>query len=642
MVSLYLGFCKLFLVHLLSRGKYHTGRCGQVYENILSLLRRLVGFTTLNHGLKKGDNEEVPMNETKKLIDVALGRAHADLAIVNARIVNVYTGEILDNMSVCTSGARIACLGPDLGHAIGDGTHVIDADGGTLIPGLIDGHAHLAWLLTADEFIKYAARGGTTTVITETLEVYPVAGVAGVLDFMASFRDQPVKFFGTAPPMVSISRAANGIDIDDLEQLLRQPDIIGLGESYWQSVLKDLDIYLPIFEKTRTHGKVLEGHSAGARGNSLQAYAGCGISSCHEPIKAKEVLERLRLGIYVMIREGSIRRDLAEIAAIKDMNINTRRLILTSDGISPKDLMEMGYMEYLVQKAIDCGFDPVTAIQMATLNVAEHFGLDHRIGGIAPGKSADMVLIPDPMNIKARCVINSGQIIAQDGQLTVAPRRHIFSPASLDTINIAAPVQPADFSTHYTGTEQTVRVRCIEMVTDLVTREVVLNLVVSDRKIMADSLNDIIKIAAVDRKNTPGKIFTGFIKGFGMKAGSMASSAAWDTTCIIVIGADENDMALAVNRIRELKGGTVVCREGKVAAEIPHPIFGLMTDMPIEHLAEKISGVKQAAEENGVCFPDPILTMVTLTGAAIPFLRICEEGLVNLKDGQARGLFAPA
>jgi adenine deaminase len=582
------------------------------------------------------------MNETKKLIDVALGRAHGDLAIVNVRIVNVYTGEILDNMSVCTSGARIACLGSDVSHAIGDSTQVINGDGATLIPGLIDGHAHLAWLFTAGEFIKYAARGGTTTIITETLEVYPVAGVAGVLDFMASFRDQPIKFFGTAPPMVSISRAVDGIDSDDLEQLLKHPDIIGLGESYWQSVIKDQDIYLPIFEKARAHGKVLEGHSAGARGNSLQAYVSCGISSCHEPIKAKEVLERLRLGIYVMIREGSIRRDLAEIAAIKDININTRRLILTTDGISPKDLMEIGYMEYLVQKAIDCGFDPVTAIQMATLNVAEHFGLDDRIGGIAPGKVADMVLIPDPMQIKARCVISNGRIIAQDGKLMVSPRHHFFSPTSLDTINISIPVQPSDFSTGYAGTDQSVSIRTIEMVTDLVTREVVLDLAVSDGQIMAESTNDIIKIAAIDRKNTEGKIFTGFIKGFGMKAGAMASSAAWDTTCIIVIGADESDMALAVNRIRELKGGTVVCRNGNITAELLHPIFGLMTDIPIEQLAEKITAVKQAVRENGVCFPDPILTMVTLTGAAIPFLRICEEGLVNLKDGQTKGLFAPA
>ncbi len=582
------------------------------------------------------------MNQQKKPIDVALGRAPADLAIVNARLVNVYTGEILDGQSVCTSGTHVACVGQELGHAIGKTTRVIDADGATLIPGLIDGHTHMAWLFTAGEFLKLAATGGTTTIVTETLEVYPVAGVAGVLDFMASFRDQPTKFFGTAPAMVSVSRAANGIDISDLEQLLDQEDIIGLGESYWQSVIQNQDLFLPIFEKTRSHGKILEGHSAGARGSKLQAYASCGISSCHEPIKAEEVLERLRLGIYVMIREGSIRRDLAQIAAIKDMNVDTRRLILTTDGITPKDLMETGYMEYPVQKAIDCGFDPVTAIQMATLNVAEHFGLDDRIGGIAPGKLADMVLIPDPATIDARCVVSNGRVIAQDGRLAVSPRRHVFAPASLDSINLDKPVDASSFSIPYTGSDQTATVRVIEMVTDLVTRETSLDLPVGTGEIKIDVDTDLIKVATVDRTKTPGKTFTGLIHGFGMREGAIASSAAWDTTCIIVVGASEKDMAMCVNRIRELSGGAVVCRGGKVMAELPLPIFGVMSDLPIVQLDEKINIIKQAVEDMGVNFPDPLLTVVTLTGAAIPYLRICEEGLVNLKDGETKGLFVRA
>ena len=326
-------------------------------------------------------------NQTKKLIDVALGRTPCDLAIVNARLLNVYTGEILDGQSVCTCGERIACMGTDVGYAIGDGTTVIDAGGATLIPGFIDGHAHVASSFTAGEFLKYAARGGTTTIVTETLEPYAVAGIKGVLDFLASLKDQPIKFFATAPAMVSTSRALMGIDMADLETLLAREEIVGLGESYWQAVLQNPDVFLPIFANTMGHRKLLEGHSAGARGNKLQAYAACGVSSCHEPIKAEEVLDRLRLGIYVMIREGSIRRDLAEIARIKDMVADTRRLILTTDGISPADLMEMGYMEYLVQKAIDCGFDPVTAVQMATLNVAEHLVWTTASAELPPVKS---------------------------------------------------------------------------------------------------------------------------------------------------------------------------------------------------------------------------------------------------------------
>ena len=577
------------------------------------------------------------MNET--LIDVALGRRPGDLAIVNARVLNVYTGEILDDQSVCTRKERIACVGPDVRHAIGDGTTIIDAKGATLIPGLIDGHAHAAALFTAGEFLKYAARGGTTTIVTETMEVYPVAGIAGVLDFLASLKDQPIKFFATAPAMVSTSRAAMGIDPADLETLLARDDIVGLGESYWQAVLQNQDGFLPIYAKTLAHRKPLEGHSAGARGNKLQAYAACGISSCHEPIKVDEVLERLRLGIYVMIREGSIRRDLAEIASIRDRVVDTRRLILTTDGLSPADLMEMGYMEYLVQKAIDCGFDAVTAVQMATLNVAEHFGLDDRIGGIAPGKIADLVLIPDPQTIQAICVVSNGRIISRDGNLNVVPRKHTFATESLNSIRIPKAFEPSDFCLPFHGNGDTAAVRVIEMVTDLVTREVRLDLSVTGGEIQTDRANDLLKIAAIDRTNIPGKSFTGLIKGFGMQSGAMACSAAWDTSCVIVVGADETDMALCVNRIREMQGGAVVCTGGRVAAELPMPVFGLISELPLEALVAKLKTIKQAAAALGVSFPDPLLTLITLTGAAIPFLRICEEGLVNFKDGRTTDLW---
>ncbi len=573
-------------------------------------------------------------NENKKLLDVALGRMPGDLAIVNARLLNVYTGEILDNQSVCTCGERIACAGPDVGYAIGDGTTVIDAGGATLIPGFIDGHAHVAASFTAGEFVKYAARGGTTTIVTETMEPYAVAGINGVLDFLASLKDQPIKFFATAPAMVSTSRAAMGIDPTDLETLLGQEEIVGLGESYWQAVLQNPDVFLPIFAATTAHGKLLEGHSAGARGNKLQAYAACGVSSCHEPIKAEEVLDRLRLGIYVMIREGSIRRDLAEIAGIKDMVADTRRLILTTDGVSPADLMAMGYMEYLVQKAIDCGFDPVTAVQMATLNVAEHFGLDDRIGGIAPGKTADLVLIPDPQTIRAMVVVSRGRIIARDGKLEEAPRKHAFAAESLNTIRIPKTVEPSDFGLAYTGDGDTAACRVIEMVTDLVTREVRLDLPVTDGEIKTDRANDLVKIAAIDRATVPGKCFTGLIKGFGMRSGAMACSAAWDTSCVIVVGADETDMALCVNRIRDMQGGVVVCDAGRVAAELAMPVFGLISELPLEELVVRLKTIQQAAADLGVSFPDPLLTLIALTGAAIPFLRICEEGLVNFKDGR--------
>ena len=577
--------------------------------------------------------------DRKALIHTALGREKADLVIQNARVVNVYTGEILNHFGVSVRGEWIAHVGQNIDHTIGPETTVIDADGQTIIPGLIDGHTHLAWLVAVDAFLKYTVAGGTTTIVTETIEPFPVAGYAGIVDFLNSLADQPVKIFATAPPMMSISRTARGISEKDLEKLLERPDILGLGEAYWQAVIQETDRMISLFQKTLAAGKCLEGHSAGASEKKLMAYLAAGVSSCHEPINAEEVLDRLRLGIHVMIREGSIRSDLEEISRIKDAGINCRRLILVTDGVEPGDLLEKGYMEHVVQKAIDCGFDPVTAIQMATLNVAEHFSLDHIVGGIAPGRQADLVIIPAPETIRPRYVISRGKVVARDGYLLVAPRKHTWSSASLKTVNLPTRLKAADFAIPAPPGKQTVEVRIIDLVTDLVTRELKASVPVIDGEIRSDPETDTLKIAAIDRTHIPGKRFVGLVRGFGITAGAVASSAAWDTSDIIVVGADEADMAAAVNRIAELQGGVTVCAGGKILAELPLPVFGLMSEWSMERLAGQMESVKEEVQRLGFPYDDPLLTLITLTGQAIPFFRICEEGLVNFRDGRTVSLF---
>ena len=586
-------------------------------------------------------NSPAPENvrDAKLLIQVALGQKKADMAIVNTTLLNVYTGELLKRYSVCIKDKWIAYVGEAPDDIIGPHTTVIDAKGKTLIPGLIDGHMHLAGLFPISEFLKVAMKGGTTTIITETMEPFPVAGLKGVNDFLNSLKNQPVKIFATAPAMVSISRTARGISKKALRTLLAREEVVGLGESYWQAVLQEPSQMLPIFQETLLSRKTLEGHSAGASGKKLNAYIATGISSCHEPISAQEALERVRLGIRVMIREGSIRRDLEAISEIKETDIDFRRLILVSDGIEPVDLMAKGYMEYIVQKAIDYGFDPIRAIQMATLNVAEHFSLDGLIGGIAPGRYADLVMIPDPENIKAEFVISNGQIISRNGKLIKEPRQHKFSQRSRNTINLSKPLEPSSFSIRVRKERKRIGVRVIDMVTDLVSKELDIRVPVENGEIRIDTKRDVIKVAAIDRTRTPGKIFIGLVKGFCMKSGAIASSSAWDTSDIIVVGANEVDMALAVNRIFDMQGGIVVCAEEKIMAEIPLPVFGLISELSLERLVERIAVVKKAVSDLGVPFADPILTLSTLTGASIPFLRICEEGLVNLKDGAVKPLF---
>ena len=573
------------------------------------------------------------------LMRVALGEEPADLVVSNANLVNVYTGEIQKSMGVAVKGRWIARVAADVRGTVGPATHMLDASGQTLAPGLIDGHTHLAWIYTAAEFIPFAAAAGVTTVVTETLEPFPMAGVAGVLDFLGSFRGQPIRILATAPAMISISSAAKGVSSEDIELLMERDDILGLGESYWQAVLQEPETYLPAFQQTHRFGKVLEGHTAGASEKKLAAYVAAGVSSCHEPIDAEQVLARLRLGLHVMVREGSIRRDLEAISRIRPSGIDLRRLVLASDGASPQDLMQGKYMDFVVRKAIACGFTPVEAIQMASLNAAEHFRLDGVLGGIAPGRLADMLLVPNLAEFKPEAVICNGEIIFEGGRLLKVPRRHAFSPPSLTTIKLPRRLAPSDFSIRSQTAAATARVRVIEMVTDLVTAERHFDLPVLNGELKANPDRGLCKIAAVDRTHTPGRLFTGLIQGFGLTRGAVACSAAWDTSDIITVGADGEDMACAVNRLADLQGGAVLCEGGHIRVEIPMPIFGLACDLPIATLAQRLDAMKQAMARLGVTFPDPLLSLITLTGAAIPYLRICEEGLVNLKDGKTMGLF---
>lgn len=575
---------------------------------------------------------------TKSLMRVAAGVEPADRVITHATLLNVFTGEMLEDWSVGIKGERIAYTGPEAAHMIGPDTHVIDAEGKPLIPGFIDGHTHILWMTLPEAFLKNALTGGTTSMVTEIFEPYPVAGIDGVNELLAALADQPIKIFATAPAMVSISRRSRAIKQADLESLLARPEILGLGESYWQGVLQSPQDYLPAFQLTRQHRKTLEGHSAGASENKLNAYAAAGISSCHEPIQASEVIDRLRLGFYVMVREGSVRRDLEAISEIREAGVDLRRLVLVSDGLSPAELSTYGYMEHIVQKAIDCGFSPIDAIRMATLNVAEHFGIDDRVGAIAPGRYADMAIIPDMTTISPQLVISSGQIIAKDKKALTTARSHEFSSRSRQTVRLPRLLNAKDFEIPAARQADRQTVRVIELITDLVTRELPLDLPVENGCIQIKTDPRLQKLAAIDRAHTPGDMFVGLIQGLNLASGAFATSATWDSADIIVAGADEADMALAVNRIQELNGGVVVCSRGEILAEMPLPIFGVISDQPAKAVEEQAAAINDALAGLGVSLRDPALTLATLTTAAIPFFRICEEGYVNLKDGETAAL----
>lgn len=575
----------------------------------------------------------MPTNR-QELIRVALGEAEADLAIVNGSVVNVYTGEV-EEASVLIKGERIAYVGKDAG-AIGSKTKVIDAAGKTLIPGLIDGHTHIDVTYTINELLRFAIQGGTTTIITESCTIATTMGYEGVIHFLNSVRRQPVKIFITAPPMVTISPVTeeNAIGVKELRRLFRYKEIIGLGEPYWGDVVGGNQRVLDLIAETVRQGKKVEGHSAGANGKKLQAYVASGVSSCHEPINAAEVLERLKLGLFVLVREGEVRRELEAVAPIRDSGIPLNRLAMSTDGVGPEQLVSHGYMEFVVQKAIDLGFDPVLAVQMATINVAQHFAMDDIIGGIAPGRYADIAIIPNLKTVKAEYVISNGRVVSQNGRMLVPPRKHRYPRSLLNSIRLDRDFTADDFAIPVEGSRKEVKVRLMEQVTDLLVREEFIDMPVSNGRLEADVTKDILKVAAIERCFGTGKSFVGLIRGIGLKKGAIVTSSVWDCGDIIVVGADEADMARAVNRIRELGGGTVVCAGGKIVAEMALLVAGEISTEPMEAIAGKLERIQRAANDLGAKSSDIRLTMSVLPTPAIPFLRICESGLFNLKENR--------
>lgn len=561
------------------------------------------------------------------LMRVSLGREKADLVITGGDLVNVYSGELLKNQSVAVKGKWIAYVGPDADHCIGPETRSIDASGKTLIPGLIDGHTHLFFYSALDEFLRYAIRGGTTTIITELVDITFSLGYSGILECLDGFKDQPVKLFGTVPMFKALSKGIlrRGPSQEQLMELLERDEILGVGEGLWQHSIQEDPGFQALAEKALRLGKSIEGHAAGCRGKKLNAYLDCGVSSCHESVSVEEVLEKLRLGICVMIREGGVRKELEAIAGIKDMALDFRRLAFASDSVDPRELIKNGYMEFVVQRAIDLGFDPITAIQMATLNPAEHFRLDGVLGGIAPGKYADIVIIPDLRLIDAEYVISNGQIIAHHKELQVEPRKVRFSVGGLEGIRVGQ----SDFKIPAEG-KGPLKTRIIDQITELITREAIVDMFPIDGELKTDVEQDLLKVSLITWE---GKIFTGFIRGLGM-TGALATSYAWEAFGIVVVAANEEDMARAVNRVSELGGGIALYADGRFLAEIPLPIGGMMSNLPIEQIARRLGDIQSKAKRLGFRFGDPLLTLSTLTTPAIPFLRISEEGLVDLKKGQ--------
>lgn len=566
---------------------------------------------------------------------VAQGQQPADTVIRRSNVVNVFTGEVLQNQTIAIRHGRVAYVGDEPPDFVGATTEVVDADGQTAAPGFIDAHTHIfSSRYSVPEFIRFAAVGGTTLVITETIEMASIAGGAGLEASLEAIRDQPIKILATLPPLAALApfMETQAPTIDEYRALLARPEVVGLGETYWGNLVRGDARLDALIELTLEAGKVAEGHTAGSRGAKLQAYACAGISSCHEPITAEEGLARLRLGMHFMIRDGEIRQDLEVIAPIWNDSVDTRRMILVTDGVGAERLLERGYLEQNVRRAIELGLDPIKAIQMATINPAEHFKLDLHVGAIAPGRCADLILLPDVRTIRPALVLSDGQVVAREGQVVASPRTPTFPSALRQTVRLAGLPTARDFvipAPPWTSG----RARIIEYVTGLVTRESELEITSRDGESEPVDSTDVAKVAAIDRFRGTNERFVGWARGYGIRAGAVATSMSWDARCILVLGRSDADMAAAVERLREIGGGAVVCVGGRVAAEMAAPVGGIISELPMEELAEQLRTIRLTLGDLGCPWPDPLLAVDVLTTAAIPFFRITEHGYVRVRDG---------
>jgi adenine deaminase len=582
-----------------------------------------------------------PYNKNnRQLIEAALGNTPADLVIRNGILVDVYTGRLTPNRSVAVAGRWIAYVGPDAEYAIGEKTQVIEADGRIISPGFIDGHTHITSFFDVSDFLEYAIPGGTTTYITEADSYGFAMGSAGFKTFLEQVKHKPVKFFCTVPPMVSTSPASAAIAItqEQIRELLKLEQVIGLGESYWQNtVYAKNDRVLDLMQETISAGKSVQGHAAGAADKKLAAYASAGVVSCHESVSPEDILNRLEMGFWTILRQGYIREDLASIKSLIG-KIDFRRCILCTDGTDSEYLVRHGYFNDVIQKAIELGIPPVEAIRMVTLNPAELFHIDHLVGGISPGRYADILILPAPDKIRPDIVISNGKIISDKNGIKVDLKRTPYPDEIYNTIKIPFLI-PDDLSVPVSKCSVQGIVRTLDIQSNgLVVKEGSSKIFIANGQVLTDPENNLLKVIFIEKTSGKGELFTGFIRGWGMKRGAVASSQVWDASGIIAVGSNDADIALAVNRVIEHQGATILALDGKIEIDIPFPVGGYVSEIRVEEIASGMSAFQKKTEELGAKLRSAHLTLVVLTSAAIPFMRITEKGYFRFRENDYVGI----
>ncbi len=562
----------------------------------------------------------------ENMIPVSLGKVPADVLLKNCKIVNVFTGEIEEG-NIALYRKRIAGIGD-----YNEGKEVIDLNGDYVVPGLIDAHMHIeSSMVEPVEFARTVLPRGTTTVIADPHEIANVMGISGIEYMLKYTEGVPLNIYVMIPSCVPATdmetSGANISAIDTITLITKYPRVLGLGEvmNYPGVIDVNLDLITKI-EIIRHLYKKIDGHAPGLTGKELNAYISAFIRTDHECTTKEEALEKVSRGMQVLIREGSVARNLD--ALIGAVNVTNERFFsFCTDDRNPYDITREGHIDNMIRRAVSKGIDPITAIRMATINTTKYYGL-RSMGAIAPSYKADMVVTHSLEDFFPHIVIKDSKIVAVDGVLKakiVGNRRDGFIP-KMDG-NFKTPhITESDLKLNVEGD----RTRAIQVFNNsLITEERIFDTPPSD---IPNVGQDLLKIAVISRYVPEKSVSVGAISGFGLKEGAIATSVGHDSHNISVVGANDVDMVTAVNRVIDLHGGLVVVDDGRVICELPLPIAGLMSDLPMEEVAQKIEELKEAARSLGCSIEDPFMVLSFVQLAVIPKLRITNLGLVDVEE----------
>ena len=583
------------------------------------------------------------LHDARRLVACAMGRLPADLVIRNAVWVCVQSGEFVPGTDVAVIDGRVAYVGENAGHTLGPQTRLIDAAGRYLTPGLLDGHMHVeSGMLTVTEFVRAAVPHGTTGMFVDPHEIANVFGLRGVRLMVDEALRQPVHVFVQVPSCVpsapGFETPGASIGPDEVAEAFTWPGIIGLGEmmSYPGVIGGDERLHTEM-AVTRDAGRVIGGHYPSYDlGLPFHGYVAGGPSDDHEGTRVEDAVARVRQGMRVMMRFGSAWHDVAaQVRAITELKLDPRHFILCTDDAHSATLINDGHVDRVLRHAIQQGLPPMTAIQMATINTAEYFGVSQNMGMIAPGRSADLLLVPDLANFRPDVVIARGQVLAEAGRWQVELPLMQYPDWALQSVHLTQPITVDDLRLE-SAANSTVVANVIGIIENQApTRHLRLPVEVNHGQVHSDMSRDLAKVALVERHHSSGRVQVGLVQGFGFSEPcAVASTVAHDCHHLIVVGTDEHSMAVAVNRLTESGGGQVVVRNGEVIGLVELPIAGLMSNQHAEVVAHNAETVLAGFRACGCSLNNPNMQLSLLGLVVIPELRISDLGLVDVNHFQ--------